>query len=71
MRHRAFSFQIALVLALLQPFGASYCGSNGVPYSLEILSDGLCLLWQIEGVTIHKMLYDLFDLEENWFFIQK
>nr|pir hypothetical protein H02F09.1 - Caenorhabditis elegans [Caenorhabditis elegans] len=41
MRHRAFSFQIALVLALLQPFGASYCGSNGVPYSLEILSDGL------------------------------
>ncbi|CCD61773.1 WaRThog (hedgehog-like family) [Caenorhabditis elegans] len=40
MRHRAFSFQIALVLALLQPFGASYCGSNGVPYSLEILSDG-------------------------------
>ncbi|CAI2355672.1 unnamed protein product [Caenorhabditis sp. 36 PRJEB53466] len=38
-RHRAFLF---LLFSILQHHAveASYCGANGVPYSLEILSDG-------------------------------
>ncbi|CAL2052564.1 unnamed protein product [Caenorhabditis brenneri] len=39
MRHRAFSF-LVLLFSILQNIDASYCGANGVPYSLEILSDG-------------------------------
>ncbi|UMM38938.1 hypothetical protein L5515_016197 [Caenorhabditis briggsae] len=58
MRHGAFILSSFLLLLQLYVIETSYCGENGVPYSLEILSDGSPVLGCAQPTCMSEPLED-------------